>query len=235
MKISVIIPTLNEEKHIGNILSDLSGQTITPDQVIVVDGKSEDRTWDIVSSYEFVTSISSQRGVGHQRRIGAEFAKGDLLVFLDADTRIDKDFLEQVAGYFYSRHCDIACPRYRPITDKFSIKVIYGMFNTLFYLFQGISPSGAGMCIAVTKEHYQDSGGIDPRLTYEDIEFIRRSARKGAFSLLPVEIYVSDRRFQKHGVIQMTAKYSLLSVFFFLGMFRAANRIDYEFGHYDRN
>ena len=90
MTIGVIIPTLNEELTLSKTLS-----TLTPlqlDELIIVDGGSQDRTWDIAESYIQANSsltgtvVSAEKGRARQMNVGGFSAQSDILIFLHADT-----------------------------------------------------------------------------------------------------------------------------------------------------
>jgi hypothetical protein len=98
---------------------------------------------------------------------------------------------------------------------------------------EGLLPSGAGHCIAVRGEVFRESRGFDPTLKFDDIELIRRLAKGRRFGLVAQRVYVSDRRYREHGVPKMLLRYLLMSLFFALGKYRWANRIEYEFGKHD--
>jgi glycosyltransferase involved in cell wall biosynthesis len=94
MKVSVIIPTYNEEKVIGECLKSLSVQTQKDTEVIVVDDGSTDDTKRVVGDVKFLEQ--EHKGAGEARNLGAKHAKGDILVFIDADMTFDKDFLKKL-------------------------------------------------------------------------------------------------------------------------------------------
>ncbi|MCS7092722.1 MAG: glycosyltransferase, partial [Patescibacteria group bacterium] len=119
--IGIVIPTLNEEDHIGLLLSDLENQTIKANEILVVDGKSSDKTREIVKKYKNVKLIKSKRGVGHQRHFGAQRLTSDILVFLDADTRVKPNFIEKIFFYFGKHNPDIACAYYLPSSKNIPI------------------------------------------------------------------------------------------------------------------
>lgn len=98
---SVIIPSLNEERYINKILKSLENQTFREFEVILVDGKSDDKTVAIFKKYEekFPSGkilISDKRNVSYQRNRGAKYANGKYVVFLDADVDISITFLEEI-------------------------------------------------------------------------------------------------------------------------------------------
>lgn len=101
MKISVIIPTYNEEKVILDCLSSLDSQTIDDFEVIVVDDGSSDKTLEVlkkikVKNYKLKILKQDHKGPGAARNLGAKSAKGEILVFVDADMTFDKDFLKKL-------------------------------------------------------------------------------------------------------------------------------------------
>lgn len=232
MTVSVIIPTLNEEKHIADILGDLSSQTEKVYEVIVIDGGSKDNTQAIVKKIRHVTFLSVQKPVGNQRKIGGQKATGDLLIFLDADTRVDTNFVKGVKAYFTNHAVDIACPKYLPVPKTFGLSIFYTIFNTLFFLLQFVKPSGAGSCIVVTKKVFDVTGGFDKSFVFDDIEFIRRASKHRRFRILPISVFVSPRRIQKLGFVKSFMMYLTLSFYFATNQYVRSNSVSYPFGDY---
>ncbi|MBP9686582.1 MAG: glycosyltransferase [Candidatus Doudnabacteria bacterium] len=233
--VTIVIPTLNESAHIENLLHDLRGQTLTPAEVIVVDGYSPDGTAEIARAYKAgVRVLQHGPHVAKQRNMGGYSACGDVIVFLDADTRLHSRFLERAVGEFERRHLDVACPWYVPHQSTLLIHGIYVVFNAMFYILQKVLASGAGSCIIVRRSVLHESRGFDPAVTFDDIDLIRHLSWKGRFGVLHTTVGVSDRRFRTYGVVRMTAVYLILSMFFAVGAFRSANLVSYEFGKYKK-
>ena len=84
---SVVIPALNEERHLGGLLSDMKCQTQSPDEVIVVDAGSSDASVRIAEQSQAVV-LHGEPPVARGRNLGGYSATGDLIYFLDADTRL---------------------------------------------------------------------------------------------------------------------------------------------------
>jgi glycosyltransferase involved in cell wall biosynthesis len=82
MELSVIIPTLNEEANLGNVLNEV---TKIADEVIIVDGFSHDRTVEIAKKFHKVKVFQVQGKLGVALRYGFEKAKGDIVIIMDAD------------------------------------------------------------------------------------------------------------------------------------------------------
>jgi glycosyltransferase involved in cell wall biosynthesis len=92
MKISIVIPVLDEERRIGERLAELRGF----DEVIVVDGGSADRTVEIASGFSGVRVERAPRGRATQMNHGARLASGDVLLFLHADASLPAGAREHI-------------------------------------------------------------------------------------------------------------------------------------------
>ena len=95
---SVIIPTYCEEQHIERCLQSIQGQVFEKGRIetIVVDSDSPDNTRIIAREYADRVVNMRKRGVSRARNVGARIAKGELLVFLDADTVLDPAFIAEI-------------------------------------------------------------------------------------------------------------------------------------------
>jgi Glycosyltransferase like family 2 len=161
-------------------------------------------------------------------------ASGEVVVFLDADTRLPETFLERFVQDFSRRRLDVACPLYAPHDSTPAVERFHDAFNLLTRAFQGVMPSGAGICVAVRGDLFQQSRGFDPGLKFDDIELIRRLSTGRRFGIVEEKVLVSDRRYREQGVTRTILEYSLMALFFALGRFEWANRIDYDFGNHAR-
>src|SRR5918992_6153110 len=148
MRASIVIPTLNEENYVGSLLSDIARQTRMADEVIVVDGKSQDATTSVVERFPDVDLLIGAPSVANQRNLGGRKASGDILVFLDADVRLPETFLEDFLKRIEQRDLDVACPLYMPYRSTLLTKSIHAYVNVVL---QKVLPSGAGHCIAVRR------------------------------------------------------------------------------------
>lgn len=101
MKISIIIPTYNEEKVLPEAIESLGFQTFTDFETIVVDDGSRDKTIEILKNLQktinnFHFFEQDHKGAGAARNLGAAHAKGEILVFVDADMTFDDNFLAKL-------------------------------------------------------------------------------------------------------------------------------------------
>ncbi|MDI6101833.1 glycosyltransferase family A protein [Actinoplanes sp. NEAU-A12] len=109
-RISVVIPAYNEESMIGPCLQAVLGQSRAADEVIVVDNNSTDRTAEILHDFrESVIVLGEPRqGVQHARNRGLNAATGDIIVRIDADTRLPENYLAEVVATFGDPSVDAA-------------------------------------------------------------------------------------------------------------------------------
>lgn len=92
-KVSIIIPTFNEEQNISTCLESLLNQSYKDFEIIVVDDGSTDQTKEIVKTLSAKLITQSHLGPAKARNLGAKESKGDILVFMDADMIFEKDFI----------------------------------------------------------------------------------------------------------------------------------------------
>lgn len=101
LTLSIVIPVYNEESYIGTCLDAIANQTRLPDEVLVVDNNSTDKTVSIASSYPFVTIIHETRqSVMYAHKTGMNAATGDIIGRIDADTILDEHWSEEVVRSF---------------------------------------------------------------------------------------------------------------------------------------
>lgn len=111
-KISVIVACYNEEDKIGMCLDGLLEQVVKPYEIIIVDGRSTDRTVKIIREYQKKSKLiklffeGKNRSPANARNIGWQRAKGDYLLFLEADSKIGKDFIEIMEYHIVGKKID---------------------------------------------------------------------------------------------------------------------------------
>ena len=230
----MVIPALNEERLLGGLLSDVAAQTHRPEEVLVVDAGSGDGTVAEARRFPFVEVLSSTPPVALGRNAGGMRASGDVIVFLDADTRLPKGFLERFLEEFGRRGLDVACPLYHPHHSTWTIERFHDLFNLVTRAFQNVLPSGAGACLAVRGGLFRDGSGFDPGLKFDDIELVRRLSKGRRFGIVEEKVFVSDRRYRDSGSVRMVAQYGLMALIFALGRYEWANRINYEIGKHGK-
>ena len=98
MKLSVIIPALNEEKYIEDTLKAIRNSDFKDYETIVVANGCTDKTAEKAMKLADRIIVLKEKGASRARNEGAKKAKGDVFVFLDADTLVEKDTLGKIAG-----------------------------------------------------------------------------------------------------------------------------------------
>lgn len=215
---SIIIPTLNEERCLPILLNNLLEQTYQKFDVIVVDGYSNDKTKRKAENFRNKLNINfyqvKKRNVSYQRNFGAKRAESEILIFLDADTILPKDFLKKVSSAFKSESPDLLTTYIK--TDERGIKPIETGTNIIFEVTKIIgSPGLYGSMLAVRKSAFNSVHGFNEKLNYkEDAELASKIYKKG-FSYIILKntyYYWSLRRFRKLGMVKTLQKYILLNL-----------------------
>jgi len=101
LTLSIVIPVYNEQRHIEDCLKAIEKQTIAPDEVIVIDNNSTDKTGEIAERFSFVKLVKEkEQGLIPARNKGFKLAKGDILGRIDADSQIEPNWVEEVKKTF---------------------------------------------------------------------------------------------------------------------------------------
>jgi glycosyltransferase involved in cell wall biosynthesis len=228
--VSIIIPTLNEEAYLPRLIASIRAQDYKDCEIIVADNGSRDRTRAIARQAGARVVPGGLPGVGRNHGVAA--ARGEFLLFLDADTVLPEGFLAKIMARFEKDFIDICVPWIRPIDGTNSIyRTIFQFSNTFFKLMEAIQPQGLGICILATKRLHNRIGGFaeDIRVS-EDFDYINRASLVGRFRVYShVFVYHSVRRYKAEGVGNLVQK-QVKSGFIYLFTGKAYDTEDYEFG-----
>lgn len=209
--LSIIIPTLNEEGHIGAVLTDLRPQLIEGDEVIIVDGMSDDRTADIAKEHGARVVSQPRNGNGLAKTAGARAAKNDIIVFIDADSRLPKDFLFRIRKHFEDPELlflggftlyDSRSKAWKAVYDTYSSVIFQiGRANHAITKECYVPPNNS----AFRKKAFLDAGGYRS-VVCEDAELMRRLPRSDRIVYdSGMRLVLSDRRFKSHGFFRTVA------------------------------
>lgn len=232
--VSVIIPTLNEEEYIQRSLFNLQFEKIDH-EVIIADAGSIDKTLDLVALYGAKVVKGGLPPVG--RNNGAKHAKGDILVFLDADTYFRKGDLTKAVETFKKKRLDLATCVTRTYDGTFSDKRIYEIMNNLIIAQAQIKPQFPGYCIIVKKSIHDKINGFDESIRFmEDAEYTERASKHAkAGVIMQVKVYTSSRRLHSTSRIKVIRTFLSGYGYRLLKKEDTGNRFDYEFDIYNDN
>lgn len=195
-RLSVIVPTLDEEAHLGRTLEGL----VRPDvEVIVVDGGSADATVDVAARLG-ARVLHAPRGRARQLNAGASAARGEVLLFLHADTRLPDDFDAVVAEALKPGVVGGAF-RFALDASGVSLRLVEAVVALRCLLFA--LPYG-DQAIFVRADAFRRVGGFPDVPIMEDFELVRRLHEAGRFVVLAHRAETSARSWRRRGVVWVT-------------------------------
>lgn len=223
-RFSVIIPTLNEENFLPYLLQSLVDQTTKDFEVLVVDGKSKDKTVAVAQSFVKklpLRVIACDRArIPMQRNKGARLGRGEWFVFIDADSILLPYCIERLDAYLRTGTPQFVTPWGKPDSDKTQdalTTLVYNMILEGFILLR--RPLSPGPFTAVSRLAFDAIGGYDESLQFaEDQNLSQRLSDHGVpLSIVRETLYVwSMRRFRAQGILKPMQAYirsSLLVLF----------------------
>ncbi|MEK7232537.1 MAG: TIGR04283 family arsenosugar biosynthesis glycosyltransferase [Elusimicrobiota bacterium] len=217
MKISVIIPTRNEEENISQAISRIR-QTSDCNgiEIIVADGNSTDRTVELTQGIADKVIRVPQPGRAFQMQEGARVASGNLLLFLHADTRLPADWKEQLAQA-WSRSEKPAATAFKLGFD--SKKPFYRLLAWTANLRTALTGVPLGdQAIAVSREVFLRAGGFPPVPLMEEYLLCRKLKSLGRVVILPGKVATSVRRYERNGKLFNALRNAAITVLFYLGV-----------------
>jgi len=196
--ISIVIPALNEAPNLERLLPDL-GARFPGAEIVVVDGGSTDATAATAARSPRLRLVASPRGRARQMNAGARAARGDVLLFLHADTLLPDGALAAVedavgdpgivAGRF-----DVRFDNPRPVFRTVA------WFMNQRSRWSGISTGD--QAIFVRREVFEALGGYSDLPLMEDVDFCRRLKRRGRLAALRPRVTTSARKWEREGAVR---------------------------------
>ena len=216
-RVSIIIPTLNEAKTLGRTLRHLQLLHPAPEEIIVVDGGSEDHTVEIAQNAG-ITVAYSKPGRSLQMNRGAEVAVGDIFCFVHADTLVPDDLITVMqktladpaiaCGGFISVMEGTQTTRWG-ITLHNYLKTYYAplLFRPHLFL-KGLRVLFGDQVMFCRRSDFWQCGGFDPALPImEDADLCLKLFKYGRIRLVNRIVQCSDRRVAKLGALKANAIY----------------------------
>jgi rSAM/selenodomain-associated transferase 2 len=212
LKISIIIPVLNEAPTITSVIS--TAQTANNVEIIVADGGSSDGTADIAKSLG-VRVIFTAPGRATQMNAGAASATGDILLFLHADTLLPPGYDSGVRVALAKPHTVAGAFELKIDAPQYSLRLVEKGVNCRSHFLQ--MPYG-DQAIFLYSATFDKIGGFPDLPLMEDFEFVRRLKTQGRIQIVPQPVLTSARRWQQLGVIQTTAINQIVIIAYFFGV-----------------
>lgn len=231
--LSIIIPTLNEEDYLPFLLESIKKQNSDDYEIIVADAGSDDKTLEIAKN--FGCNITSGGMPGKGKNEGAKAAKGDIILFVDADVIFPQAFLNDALEEFKKKDLEIAS-FYLQSKNKIHNLAFDILFNLPSKITERILPQAMNI-IMVKRDLHQKIGGFDEEIKLgEELYYIRSGRKMGNFGVLnSVKVFISSRRFQCDGWLRTWFKYFLCQLhMLFLGPVKS-DIFKYRFNHYSKN
>jgi glycosyltransferase involved in cell wall biosynthesis len=202
--VSVIIPALNEEKYIERCLRSIKNQNFDENnfEIIVSDGLSTDNTVKIAKNYADKIVIAKPEGIGFGKNIGAKVSKGEILVFLDADSVANNNLIKSYVKTFSDNSVVGASGPISTHSSSFVIELVYKIWNE----WAKISPSLGflpGFNAAYRKKYFIKVGGFPIDLsTWEDSTLSLKMKRFGKQKFVrDASVLNSARRWDKSNAL----------------------------------
>ena len=223
VKISIIIPVLNEAKAIAQTIH--QAQNATAVEIIVVDGGSTDGT---IQAANHVQVLTAPPGRATQMNAGAAAASGDILLFLHADTHLPPEFDTWVRQTLAQPGIIAGAFELKIDGQNPGLRLVEKMVNLRSRYLQ--MPYG-DQAIFLKTTTFQQLGGFPSQPIMEDFELMRRLQRMGkiamakrrAVGIAPLPVLTSARRWQKLGILKTTLINQIVIIAYFLGV--SPNRI----------
>jgi glycosyltransferase involved in cell wall biosynthesis len=218
--VSIIITTLNEEDYIEDCLKSLRNQTYARKEIIVVDSNSKDKTINIAKKYADKIIIQNCiMPVG--RNIGAKEARGDILLFVDADITLLPNWIDIVLPRLREENVVAVYGDLLPKEGKLRAWLVYikeELSNLILRKAQTPCFGKLGTAVAIKRNAFKKVGGFTERNACgEDIDMSLRLREYGKIKFIRnAKGYVSTRRFEKSGYLKLSLLWFLIGCYYIL-------------------
>ena len=198
MRLSIIMPVLNEEAVLETTLIQLTRQFAGQHyELIIVDGSSSDRTVGIAERYG--QTVRSPRGRASQMNAGAAVASGDVLLFVHADTQMPDNAFCAIEHTLATPGVAAGAFRICFNCDRWPYRLVAYVTNLRSHVFNVFTGDQAYF---IRANSFRAIGGYPDQPLMEDLEIIARLRKCGKVILLPHYVTTSARRHEKMGLLR---------------------------------
>lgn len=229
MTITIIIPALNEEKYLPQTFASIKKLDRQPNEIIVVNAQSDDKTAAIAKSFGAKIVTVDRRSIGYSRQKGLEAASSDIVTYTDADTILPPSWLTTIVNHIEKDHVVGVFGGFRvpdgPWWYRFYINVVQPFANTITYAIFKI-PFATGQNMAFYRKNALAAGGfpVDFKIA-EDIEIARRVMSTGKITFRQNFFVVASGRRGYEGFWQLISR--SFSAFFYYFIYHKADKIGF--------
>jgi len=210
------VPVLNEADQINPLIEHIHSQGFRRlYEVIVVDGDPQGGTVRIIQDKD-VTAITTEKGRGRQMNAGAAVARGEILIFLHADTKLPDGALEKISRTLEDQNYVGGAFDFRIDSDRLFLKYIAARaslrsrWNRIPY---------GDQAIFIRKKYFDQIGGYKEIPLMEDVDLMRRIKKDGKqIVILADKVITSARRWESEGALYTTLRNQILVRLFYLGV-----------------
>ena len=213
---SIIIPVLHEPDYINPLIQSIYKQHAHEHcEVIVVDGSPKGDTINVIDTQQ-VISLVSETGRAQQMNAGAKVARGEILIFLHADTRLPDNALRAVKTALVSQHYVGGAFDLGIGSDRFVFKVIAAVASYRSRLTK--IPYG-DQALFLRKCYFEKIGGYRELPVMEDVELMHRIKKRGdKICILRDKVCTAPRRWEEEGILYCTLRNWIIILLYFLGV-----------------
>jgi rSAM/selenodomain-associated transferase 2 len=204
VRVSVVIPTLNEESCLADTLRQLRGER--PHEIIVVDGGSQDDTVARAAAADMVLQTAAGRSL--QMNLGAARASGDALLFLHADCTLEAGALAEIEPVLAGRGVAAGC-FHMTVQARGLLYRSIDWCATARVRLTGLAYGDQGLFLR--RALFEELAGFPRVRLMEDLFFSRQLRRRGRVVVAPRRIFVSPRRWQRAGLVRQTMRNWMLT------------------------
>ena len=206
MKVSVVVPTYQEEKGVEAFLRQFGRQTLPRNEfeVIVVDGGSRDRTREIAAPLADRVIVQTSAGIGGARNDGVALSQADIIATTDADCRLPPDWLERIVADFEDPEVVAVCGPDAPFDGGLKARFYYFFLRAIIRAaaLAGLYGTG-GTNSAFRKRAFLEIGGYRNLPHSDDVDAGVRIRTKGRIVYDPrLDVGLSVRRLEKDGYLR---------------------------------
>lgn len=227
MTISVVIPAYNEEKGLPTTLQSIAKLDRKPDEVIVIDGGSTDKTAEVAKKNGATPVTVAHRGIGYARQKGVEAASGDIIAFTDADTIVPHNWLTIIEKTFSLPGVVGVYSGFKVPSGWFPYRFFINHIQPFFlFIFHYLGyPMAPGQNTSFLKSKAIEAGGypIDFKIA-EDLEMARRLMKIGRLVYRTDNYVTSSGRRGDEGFPLLVRLFKVFSLYF---IFRRGDKLGF--------